>query len=586
MPDSQPVESDSAAPVGVSRQWIFRGLLLLYVGYLVLRAWQARTAPYEPVDWGFQSSAEAIGWVRGLLRRELNLYLLAFLLGLLVPPAWGPPPSGAGSRRQFWLGWLSWSLLGLLTIAVCWAIAWSELPPLGSLLFPFVSFLAGAHLGSAAVRGRRSFAWAAGQLATLGLLLAGTVVLALRLALSDAPLAIEVDPASVPSKSQLAERIRATRPPDGKSRPLQLTDAELGALVNSALGRGGSPSRANVHFEPATFTSQASIELPGRMAAGKFLNVQMTGRVAVEQGHLDLDVEQLRVGRLSIPRPLLRILSSALHATLLDDPQIRRIIEAIDGLNIKSGAVSFVFQPGAISRQIVPSLVQLLWERPDVSTETGIYLRRLIAVYDKLPAAADRFAALTQEAFALAQQRSVDHDPVLENRAAIFALMILLGHTDLEPFVGEVFDADLRAQANRILGTVPLRGREDWTRHFWVSAGLILLSNEATSDRVGRLKEQLDSKAGGTGFSFADMLANFAGNRLAVAAIRDPASARAVQARLARRVDVDAIFPPADGLPENISAADLQSQYGGVGGRAYQAILDDINRRLAALPPL
>jgi len=585
MPDSQSAVSDVPASARVSRIWIFRGLLLLYVCYLVLRAWQARTAPYEPVDWGFQSSAEAIAWVRGLFRRELNLYVLAFLLGLLVPPVWGPPTSDA-SRRQFWLGWLGWSLVGLVTIAVCWAIAWSELPPLGSLLIPFVSFLAGAHLGSAAMRGKASFAWAAGQLAALGLVLVGVAVLTVRMALADAPLKIEVDPASVPSKRQLAERIRATRSPDGQPRPLQLSDAELGALVNSALGRGGSPSRASVHFEPATFSSQASIALPNRLAAGKFLNVQMTGRVAIEQGHLDLDVEQLRVGSLSIPRPVLRILSSALHAMLLDDPQIRRIIEAIDGLNMESGAVTFVFQNGAISRQIVPSLVQLLWERPDVASETGIYLRHLVAVYQKLPASADRFAALTQAAFALAQQRSVNRDPLLENRAAIFALMILLGHPDLEPFVGEVFDPELRAQANRIVGTVPLRGREDWTRHFWVSAGLILLSNEATSDRVGRLKEQLDSKSGGTGFSFADMLANFAGNRLAVAAIRDPASARAVQARLARRVDVDAIFPPAEGLPENISDADLKSQYGGVGGRAYQAILDEIQRRLNALPAL
>ena len=507
----------------MSRLWIFRGLLLLYIGYLVLRAWQARTAPYVPVDWGFESSAEALGWVRGLLRRELNLYALAFLLGLFIPPAWGPPLS-VTSRRQFWLGWLSWALLGLVTIAVCWTIAWNELPPFGSLLFPFVCFLAGAHLGSAAVRGKRSFALATGQLAAIGLLLAGTAVLAMRLALADAPLELEVDLASIPSKTQLAERIRATRSPDGKSRPLHLTDAELGALLNSALGRGGSPSRAHIHFEPATFTSQASIALPDRLAAGKFLNVQMTGRLVIEQGQLDFDVDQLRVGRLSVPGPMLRILSSALHAALFDDPQIRRIIEAIDGLNMEPGAVTFVFQPGAISRQIVPSLAQLLWERPDVAAETGIYLRRLIAVHDGLPAAADRFGALTQAAFSLALERSADHDPLLENRAAIFALMILLGHPDLEPFVGEVFDADLRARANRILGSVPLRGRDDWTRHFWVSAGLVLLSNEATSDRIGRLKEQLDSKAGGTGFSFADMLANFAGNRLAIAALRDPAS--------------------------------------------------------------
>lgn len=577
--------TQTTTPWWTSRVSIFRGLLLLYLGYLLVRAWQARTAPYVPVDWEFQSSAEAIAWLRGLLRRELNLYTLAFLLGLLIPPAWGAAVH-AGPRRQFWLTWLGWSLFGMVTIAVCWVVAWNELPPLGSLLLPLGCFLAGAYLSSAALRGRRSLAWAVGVLAMLGLLLIAIVVLALRLALASTPLPLEIELASVPSKRELAERIRATRSSAGEARPLRLTDAELAALANSALGRGGSPSRARVHFEPDEFTAEASIALPDRFAAGRFLNLQTQGRLAIEHGRLQFKLDRLRVGRLSLPAPALRLLSWTLHAALLDDPQVRRIIEAVDRLSMESGAVTFVFQPGAISRQIVPSLVQLLWERPDVSTETAIYLRHLIAVYDSLPPTADRFAALTQAAFTLALVRSLDHDPRLENRAALFALAILLGHPGLEPFVGEVFDEDLRARANRIVGTVPLRGRQDWTRHFWVSAGLILLSNEATSDRVGRLKEQLDSKAGGTGFSFADMLANFAGNRLALAAIRDEASARSVQARLSRRADVDALFPPAEGLPEEISAAELKSQYGGVGGRAYQAMLDEINRRLAALPPL
>jgi hypothetical protein len=585
MPATHPAEPNTAASSRAARAWVFRGALLLYLGYLGFRAWQARTAPFLLVDWGFQSSQEVLTWLRGLVRRELMIYSLAFLLGLLTPPAWGAP-SLAAPRRQFWLAWLSRSLFGLATIAICSAIAWNQRPPLGSLLFPFVCFLAGTHLSSAALRGARSLAWAVARLATLALLLVGTAAFATRLALANTPLELDVGVAGIPTKQQLAERIRDTRSPEGQPRPLHLTDAELGALVNSALGRGGSPSRARVHFEPGKFDSQATIALPGQLGVGKFLNVRLAGRLAIDHGHLQLDVEQLRVGRLSVPSFLLRMFSSALHATLLDDPQIRRIIAAIDGLTMEPGAVTFVFQPGAISRQIVPSLAQLLWERPDVSVETGIYLRHLIAVYDRLPAGADRFGSLTQAAFALALERSAAHDPLLENRAAIFALSILLGHPDLEPFVGEVFDPDLRAHADRIIGTVTLRGREDWTRHFWVSAGLILLSNEATSDRIGRLKEQLDSKAGGTGFSFADMLANFAGNRLAIASIRDQAAARAVQARLARQFDIDAIFPSADGLPENIPAAELQSRFGGVGGPAYNAILEDIDRRLKALPAL
>jgi hypothetical protein len=270
---------------------------------------------------------------------------------------------------------------------------------------------------------------------------------------------------------------------------------------------------------------------------------------------------------------------------LMDDTQVRQIIEAIDSVRMEPGAIEVVFQPGALSRQIVPSLAQLLWSRPDVSLETGVYVRHLIAAYKQLPADDSRFGRLLQSAFALAAKRSTTNDPILENRAALFALAILLGHPGLEPFVGEVFDSSLQAQAAPLLNTVTLRGRHDWTRHFYVSAALALLSNESTSDRVGLLKEQEDSQ-GGSGFSFADMLANSAGTRLALAATRDATAARRVQARLARGVNIDELFPPAADLPEDLTAAELQSRFGGVEGEGYKAMLVEINRRLAALPAL
>jgi hypothetical protein len=43
-------------------------------------------------------------------------------------------------------------------------------------------------------------------------------------------------------------------------------------------------------------------------------------------------------------------------------------------------------------------------------------------------------------------------------------------------------------------------------------------------------------------------------------------------------------MPPIEGLPEEISAAEFQSQYGGVGGSGYQKIVDEIKQRLNSLP--
>ncbi len=586
MPDRMTINRRQAAGSSKSltnRIWIWRGILGLYLVYLVYRAWQARNAPFVQVDWAFQNSDEVIVWLRGLVRREVIVFGLAFLLGLLTAPAC-TPAAASGNRPRPWLVWLGWCSFGLATIALCFAIAWNEVPPFGSLLLPFLSYLVGIRLSAAALGGPRPLAWAAGQLGVLLLLLLATTAVMSGKALSTAPLAFQPGGMGMAAKRQLAQRIRDTRPREDQPRLLRLTDGEINAIVNSALGRGGAQRQASVHFEPAAFAAQASLAVPRRWGEGQFLNVQLAGHLSIDEGQLHLDVQEFRLGSLSAPAILLRMLSSSVYAMLMDDPQIRRIIEAIVTLNTEPTAINVVFQSGALGQQVVPALVQLLWERPDVAFETGLYLRYLIAVYERLPADADSFGSLLQAAFTMAAERSTAHDPLLENRAAIFALAILLGHTDLEAFVGELLDPALRAQANRIIGTVTLRGRKDWTRHFWVSAALVLLSNEATSDRIGLLKEQLDSQDGGSGFSFADMLANSAGTRFGVAAMRDQSSARAMQARLARGFDLDAFFPPADGLPENITAAEFQSRYGGVDGRRYQAIVDEINRRLDLLP--
>jgi len=41
------------------------------------------------------------------------------------------------------------------------------------------------------------------------------------------------------------------------------------------------------------------------------------------------------------------------------------------------------------------------------------------------------------------------------------------------------------------LARTTLRGREDWTKHFFVSAALTVLSAQAPSDAVGVSKEEL-----------------------------------------------------------------------------------------------
>jgi hypothetical protein len=128
-----------------------------------------------------------------------------------------------------------------------------------------------------------------------------------------------------------------------------------------------------------------------------------------------------------------------------------------------------------------------------------------------------------------------------------------------------------------------LSGRNDLSRHFWVSAALTVLSDAPRARTVGLSKELMDSTAGGSGFSFVDMAANIAGIRLAVVATRNSNSAHELQARIRQGVERDDLFPAIDALPEKISRDVLQSDFGGLGGAETQRLLNEIDRRIAAL---
>jgi hypothetical protein len=112
-----------------------------------------------------------------------------------------------------------------------------------------------------------------------------------------------------------------------------------------------------------------------------------------------------------------------------------------------------------------------------------------------------------------------------------------------------------------------------------VSAALTVLSAHTPSDAAGLFKEELDA-AGGSGFSFGDLMADRAGTTFAQLATRNDVEARALQERLAGGFRVDNFFPEAADLPEGIPDAELQSRYGGVGGPLFRAYAAEVERRL------
>jgi hypothetical protein len=206
--------------------------------------------------------------------------------------------------------------------------------------------------------------------------------------------------------------------------------------------------------------------------------------------------------------------------------------------------------------------------------------QRVLAEAPGVPDGDAGFARLLEVAFAADGADAAD--AVLANRAAILALAVILGEEQVAGVAGRNIDRGRVPAATALRKRVTLYGRSDWPRHFWVSAGLALLADAERSIAVGLTKELMDSMPGGTGFSFADLCADAAGNHFTRAATRDPAAARAMAARIRAGVRIADFCPDLRDLPEGISRDAFHSDYGGLGGEKAQRLADEIRSRLAA----
>ena len=211
---------------------------------------------------------------------------------------------------------------------------------------------------------------------------------------------------------------------------------------------------------------------------------------------------------------------------------------------------------------------------------TEAHLQRLVAAGPRLPSGEERFGALLQTAFASLPGEPMNTSEVQHNRAAILAWGIAVGHPRLARLVGLDPTAELVQRAAALSQGTTLRGREDWPRHYALSAALAVLEHPLISDAGGLMKEQLDALTGGSGFSFGDLAADRAGVRFATAATGSKGAAKAIQRRIQNRYSTDDFFPRSIDLPENLTLEQFRHDFGGIGAPRYQAQIDKIEELL------
>jgi hypothetical protein len=336
--------------------------------------------------------------------------------------------------------------------------------------------------------------------------------------------------------------------------PIVLTRADLGILA-VLVAEQLPESRLHLGLEEGRAEVLLTLPLPNEL--GGWLN--LSARLVAPDGTLGL--EEVELGSLPVPPVLAELLME----------------QALVALDIPALPSGIAFSPDAVRVQPVLStgaaregVSALLPE--DEQARVLAAQRRLTGL--GLLRSGQRSADAAELLSALIASAPMGADPVAENRAAILALAAYVNGRSLPDPSGTPPPRSI---------PVLMRGRDDIPQHFLTSAALVLQGGSGLANLIGLAKE-LDDADSASGFSFSDLAANQAGNRFAELATDSPNAARRVQ-RLARAgLSADDIMPQVDWLPETMSRATFERDFGGRDGPTYRRVVEEIERRIEALP--
>ncbi|MCK9605426.1 MAG: hypothetical protein M0R33_03130 [Methylomonas sp.] len=376
---------------------------------------------------------------------------------------------------------------------------------------------------------------------------------------------VSLSPQQIAKVKRLLERNDPRRLRAGSVAKAILGQEELDLALNYAVNQyAGGASRVIV--EQGKARVQATLPLPWHMSGG-FLNFH----IQLKQTNTLPEISTMTVGHLPVPGFIANSLVNfglRLMPVAIDWHQLGRMVKTVR-FSMRRMAVTYTWQ-GDLQAQLGSVLLssrereQLLVYQTRLAelTRTGKHAIGLITLLNAL--------------FQLAEQRSEQTTAIQENRAVIRVLAFYVTHKDL----GQLMPSNTR-WPRPVWRSVLLQNRDDFTKHYLVSALLAADAGSPLANAVGLYKEIQDSR-GGSGFSFNDLAADRAGTQMGERAIGEQ-TAGSIQKFLVAATESD-IMPETADLPEFMPEAEFKRRYGGLESDGYQNMMKEIERRVALLP--
>ncbi len=406
---------------------------------------------------------------------------------------------------------------------------------------------------------------------------AGLVLVTGWLLLSPAPTVGDtapLTPADLAAVRSLLQQALLREQDSGNLKQLTLRAREIEQVLNFLLDARLN-GNARVTIDRGEVKIAASVPVPA-IPSSLWVNAEAT---LAKADDLRLHLQQLHVGSLSVPAAIADRVLMQLHAQLLvQEAEYARLVTAITGFAIETDQVTVSYRWQRELRDQLAASGRSLMLYPEHKARLTAYAREL-AQLTAAAALPDKISvtSLLTPMFAMAQARG--GSAVAENRAALQVLAMYALDVDPTLLLGESPGLGLPQYHD-----LRLSARHDFAMHLLISAGVEVSSDGNMAAQIGQLKEQLDTRDGGTGFSFTDLAIDRTGARLGALAIANEASARRVQHRLSAANLQEAQFTPSvQDLPEFLQQIDFIKRFVTIGSPAYNDVLIDIEARIDRL---
>ena len=256
---------------------------------------------------------------------------------------------------------------------------------------------------------------------------------------------------------------------------------------------------------------------------------------------------------------------------------ISTITGSVKGFTISQRRMTLIYRTDReLRKKLKAGASALMLGSPKEKEILGLYLNVLSAAVSQQQGTNVSLSPVLRVMVGLAKSRSDNGgSAVRENERMLRALALQVADHNTRILLAPGIKAE--PLQRKLL----LRQRSDLTQHFLVSAALALVLDETTALEVGVSKEKSDAKAGGTGFSFPDLLADLAGIRFAVTATESEERARVFQDYLLENKGEHVFMPDIHWLPQGLSTSAYQDL---IRHPLYPAMLDKMVDRLNVLP--